>query len=145
MYNLNLRTLDDLEIYYGVEREEIEGQSEIIEVEEKPRKAGWMRGQHEDEGLGDSWVKVAIGLREDLMKKYVTTLYARHEDADTAPVCKDSPGGGRGDGAGTDGGAGRVRARMRLDDRWRVRGVHLHLSLMPDSFATQISSRKVGE
>ncbi|KAI1785267.1 Nucleotidyltransferase [Ganoderma leucocontextum] len=69
LYNLNLRTLDDLEIYYGVEREEIEGQSEIVEVEEKPRKPGWTRGQHEDEGLGDSWVKIAIGLREDLMKK----------------------------------------------------------------------------
>ncbi|KAM5545049.1 hypothetical protein V8D89_001160 [Ganoderma adspersum] len=69
LYNLNLRTLDDLEIYYGVEREEIDVQGEIIEVEEKPRKAGGIRGQHEDEGLGESWVKIAIGLREDLMKK----------------------------------------------------------------------------
>ncbi|PIL32799.1 hypothetical protein GSI_04916 [Ganoderma sinense ZZ0214-1] len=69
LYNLNLRTLDDLEIYYGVERADVEGQAEIIEVEEKPRKAGWIRGKHEDEGLGESWVKIAIGLREDLMKK----------------------------------------------------------------------------
>ena len=68
--NLNLRTLGDLEVYYGVEREDVEHQSQIVEIEEKPRRPGWMRGQHEgDDGFGDSWIRIALGLREDLAKK----------------------------------------------------------------------------
>ncbi len=71
LYNLGLRTLDDLEIYYGVEREGIPGQSQIVEVEEKAHKPGGSaRGQRMgDEGLGDSWIRVALGLREDFTKK----------------------------------------------------------------------------
>ncbi|KAI0628369.1 Nucleotidyltransferase [Trametes polyzona] len=72
LFNLGLRSLDDLEVYYGVERDAIEAHSEIVEVEEKPRNAGWTKDQHEndsDEGLGDSWIRVALGLREDLSKK----------------------------------------------------------------------------
>ena len=42
----------------------------IVEVEEKPRKPGWVKGQRDgDEGLGDAWIRVALGLREDLSKK----------------------------------------------------------------------------
>ncbi|KAI0800345.1 Nucleotidyltransferase [Fomes fomentarius] len=70
LYNLSLRTLDDLEIYYGVEREDLSGQSQIVEVEEKPYKSSSARGQRMgDEGLGDSWIRVALGLREDFTKK----------------------------------------------------------------------------
>ena len=70
LYNLNLRTLDDLEVYYGVEREDVEHQSQIVEIEEKPRRPGWMRGQHEgDDSFGDNWIRIALGLREDLAKK----------------------------------------------------------------------------
>ncbi|KAH9888450.1 Nucleotidyltransferase [Cubamyces lactineus] len=72
--NLGLRSLNDLEIYYGVERQEIidGGQDEIVEIEEKPRQSGWVRGQRGDadsEGLSDSWIRIALGLREDLSKK----------------------------------------------------------------------------
>ncbi|TFK87051.1 Nucleotidyltransferase [Polyporus arcularius HHB13444] len=70
LYNLGLRSLNDLEVYYGVEPEDVALQSQIVEVEEKPRKPAWQRGQHKgDEGLGDSWTRVALGLREDLAKK----------------------------------------------------------------------------
>ncbi|KAI0333302.1 Nucleotidyltransferase [Cubamyces sp. BRFM 1775] len=74
LYNLGLRSLDDLEVYYGVERQEIieGGHDEIVEVEEKPRQSGWVRGQHghtDSEGLSDSWIRIALGLREDLSKK----------------------------------------------------------------------------
>ncbi|KAI0710318.1 Nucleotidyltransferase [Cerioporus squamosus] len=61
LYNLGLRSLKDLEVYYGVEPEDMAQQSQIVEVD---------RGQHMgDEGLGDSWIRVALGLREDLAKK----------------------------------------------------------------------------
>ena len=65
-----------------------------MEVEETPRKPGWIRGEHGDGGLSDSWVKIAIGLREDLMKKCVCALYARDGEADRTFVCKDTPRGG---------------------------------------------------
>ena len=80
LYNLGLRTLADLEVYYGVdpEPEDVAQRSQIIEVEEKPprRKPAWKRGQNtnsggdDSDGLGESWVRVALGLREDLAKKY---------------------------------------------------------------------------
>ncbi|OJT01642.1 DNA-directed DNA/RNA polymerase mu [Trametes pubescens] len=71
---LGLRSLDDLEIYYGVERGAVEQNSQIVEVEEKPRQSGWKgrdkgRGKDDADGLGDSWIRVALGLREDLSKK----------------------------------------------------------------------------
>ncbi|KAI0359237.1 Nucleotidyltransferase [Trametes cingulata] len=75
LYNLGLRTLDDLEVYYGVEREEVaKPQDEIVEVEESSRKPGWIKGRQggggeHEEGLSDSWIRIALGLREDLSKK----------------------------------------------------------------------------
>ncbi|TBU40726.1 Nucleotidyltransferase [Dichomitus squalens] len=70
LYHLNLRTLEDLEIYYGVERDDVGRQGQIVEVEEKPQHPRWMRGQRAaDDGLGDSWIQVALGLREDLAKR----------------------------------------------------------------------------
>ncbi|KAI0764354.1 Nucleotidyltransferase [Trametes elegans] len=70
LYSLGLRSLDDLEVYYGVERQAVEAQGEIVEVEEQPHKPGWAKGQHHhDEGLGDSWIRIALGLREDFEKK----------------------------------------------------------------------------
>ncbi|EIW53973.1 Nucleotidyltransferase [Trametes versicolor FP-101664 SS1] len=71
LFALGLRSLADLEIYYGVERSQVQ-QSQIIEVEEKPRQAGWKgrdkKDKGDEEGLGDSWIRVALGLREDLSK-----------------------------------------------------------------------------
>ncbi|KAI0827661.1 Nucleotidyltransferase [Trametes gibbosa] len=65
LFGLGLRSLDDLEIYYGVERSEVEDpHPEIVEVNVKPRQPGGV-----DEGLGDSWIRVALGLREDLNKR----------------------------------------------------------------------------
>ncbi|KAI0667091.1 Nucleotidyltransferase [Trametes maxima] len=70
LYNLGLRSLDDLEIYYGVEPEAIEAQEGVIEVEEKPRKYGGIRGRNENsDDLSESWIKVALGLRDDLNRK----------------------------------------------------------------------------
>ncbi|KAI0657690.1 Nucleotidyltransferase [Cubamyces menziesii] len=74
LYNLGLRSLDNLEVYYGVERQEIiEGvKDEIVELEEESRQPGRAKGQHghaDSEGLGDSWIRIALGLREDLSKK----------------------------------------------------------------------------
>ncbi|KAL1945250.1 hypothetical protein VTO73DRAFT_2101 [Trametes versicolor] len=45
----------------------------IVEVEEKPRQTGWKgrdgdRGKGDEEGLSESWIRVALGLREDLSK-----------------------------------------------------------------------------
>ncbi|CCM02941.1 uncharacterized protein FIBRA_05056 [Fibroporia radiculosa] len=85
LYALGLRSLDNLEVYYGVERDQ--GPSEeIIEVEkqttseqsyrndkDKGRRrgvGGWGGEKGEgDEGLGESWVRIALELREDLSIK----------------------------------------------------------------------------
>ncbi|KAI8978206.1 Nucleotidyltransferase [Trametes punicea] len=78
LYNLGLRTLDDLEVYYGVEREapEMRGApGEIVEVEQRHVSArahgrGLAKESHEhEEGLSDSWIRIALGLREDFTKK----------------------------------------------------------------------------
>ncbi|CDO72628.1 hypothetical protein BN946_scf184985.g47 [Trametes cinnabarina] len=75
LYNLGLRSLDDLEVYYGVEREEIDvPPDEVVEVEGKPPRQEHgkplAREPHEhEEGLSDSWIRIALGLREDFTKK----------------------------------------------------------------------------
>ncbi|KAI9068611.1 Nucleotidyltransferase [Trametes sanguinea] len=72
LYNLGLRSLDDLEVYYGVEREEVDAASgEIVEIEGKPQhRKPLARESHEhEEGLSDSWIRIALGLREDFTKK----------------------------------------------------------------------------
>ncbi|KAL1945244.1 hypothetical protein VTO73DRAFT_2095 [Trametes versicolor] len=74
LFALGLRSLADLEIYHGVEPSSSSSSSptsHIVEVEEKPRQTGWKgrdgdRGKGDEEGLGDSWIRVALGLREDL-------------------------------------------------------------------------------
>ncbi|OCH93467.1 Nucleotidyltransferase [Obba rivulosa] len=72
LYALGLRTLEDLEIYYGVDSvKDMEASGQIIEVEPAhPRGRGPGGHAHESEvGLGDNWVRIALGLREDLAKK----------------------------------------------------------------------------
>lgn len=68
LHALGLQSLDDLEVYYGVDKNEIS--NEFMEIE-KPASQFW-RGKSQaqgDEGLGESWIKVALGLREDLAIK----------------------------------------------------------------------------
>ncbi len=69
LYALGLRTIDDLEIYYGVEQEETE-ESQLVELEHKPG-----HGQQFDTSLGETWIKIALGLRKDLDMKWV--IYMR--------------------------------------------------------------------
>ncbi|OSX61678.1 hypothetical protein POSPLADRAFT_1145446 [Postia placenta MAD-698-R-SB12] len=53
--SLGLRSLDDLEIYYGVER-----------ASQRPSLAQGGDIVESNEGLGDSWIRIALELREDL-------------------------------------------------------------------------------
>lgn len=65
LYALNLRTLDDLEVYFGVEPEEDEG---VVEIEHRERY-----DRDREAGLGETWIKIALGLRKDLEIKYVVS------------------------------------------------------------------------
>ncbi|KAI0937789.1 hypothetical protein AcW1_003856 [Taiwanofungus camphoratus] len=88
LYNLGLRSLQDLEIYYGVERRPMPSggtvkieEQEMVELEaqtprwhgRQARGGGRARGFGEkgegDEGLGDSWIRIALEIREDLSVK----------------------------------------------------------------------------
>lgn len=107
LHALGLQTLDDLEAYYGVDKEEVlqEGQIEASpgdkgheDVERGPEEMErpyekWWPGKGKDQErdtkgkkgstsggpmvgdagseLGESWVRVALGLREDLALKSV--------------------------------------------------------------------------
>lgn len=62
LYALGLRTLDDLEVYYGVDPTEKE--SELVEIEHREAY-----GKDAAVGLGETWIKIALGLREDLQIK----------------------------------------------------------------------------
>ena len=64
LYALGLRTLDDLEAYFGVEPEEEESRLVEIEHQEKFGRMG-------ETGLGETWIKIALGLRKDLDIKFV--------------------------------------------------------------------------
>lgn len=64
LYALGLRTLDDLEAYFGVEQEDEESQLVEIEHQEKFGRMG-------ESGLGETWIKIALGLRKDLEIKFV--------------------------------------------------------------------------
>lgn len=83
--SLGLRSLDDLEIYYGVERASqrpsLAQGGDIVEVEMQTRtqRHGHRSGENKhgrlgawggekgesNEGLGDSWIRIALELRED--------------------------------------------------------------------------------
>ncbi|KAI0090579.1 Nucleotidyltransferase [Irpex rosettiformis] len=63
LYALSLRTIEDLEVYYGVEPEETK-ESQLVELE---HKSG--HGQQFDTSLGETWIKIALGLRKDLEQK----------------------------------------------------------------------------
>lgn len=73
LYGLGLRSLEDLEIYYGVNsntthQDVVKG--EIVEVEEKQfRYHGKPTEEEGDEGLGDNWIRIALEMREDLAIK----------------------------------------------------------------------------
>lgn len=60
LYALGLRSIEDLEVYYGVEPEETE-ESQLVELEHKETF-----GKQSDTGLGETWIKIALGLRTDL-------------------------------------------------------------------------------
>lgn len=96
LYSLGLRSLEDLEVYYGAERASQksgteQGGGEVIEVEmrntprwhrqrqgegNRGRLGAWGGEKGEgDEGLGESWVRIALELREDLAVKCVILLY----------------------------------------------------------------------
>lgn len=62
LYALGLRTIEDLEAYYGVEPEEPEDQ--LVELEHRERY-----GKDAEAGLGETWIKIALGLRKDLQIK----------------------------------------------------------------------------
>lgn len=69
LYNLELRTFQDLEIYYGVNPEEPE--TGLKEIEKETVEHSW-KGRKQvrrDGDLGESWIKVALELRSDLAKK----------------------------------------------------------------------------
>lgn len=103
LYALGLRTLEHLELYYGVDRSEtndhpqeapvenetpLRTEDPLIEIEEdqemkeenkrryfasknsSERSGPEVKGRGGDDSeLGEGWVKVALGLREDLMQK----------------------------------------------------------------------------
>ena len=84
LYALGLRTLDDLEAYYDVDPSEIKDETEFVEIERSAEHQNFPHGGSNDSGkgkskargngeseLGDSWIKIALGLREDLGLKYV--------------------------------------------------------------------------
>lgn len=62
LYALGLRTVDDLEAYYGVDSEGEEG--ELVEFEHQENF-----GKDREAGLGDAWIKIALDLRKDLEMK----------------------------------------------------------------------------
>ena len=65
LYALGLRTIDDLEAYYGVEPEKPEEpESQLVELQHKEKF-----GKDSNEGLGETWVKIALGFRKDLELK----------------------------------------------------------------------------
>lgn len=65
LYALGLRSIEDLEIYYGVEPEETH-EEELVELEHREGFGGKF-----DTGLGETWIKIALGLRKDLEIKCV--------------------------------------------------------------------------
>ncbi|KAL6304931.1 Nucleotidyltransferase [Sparassis latifolia] len=72
LYNLGLRSLEDLEVYYGVDDSPT---SELVEVEHTDTRSA-AKGRHSggekdesDEGLGENWTRIALGLRADLSLK----------------------------------------------------------------------------
>ena len=93
LYSLGLRTIADLEVYYGVESSDAPP-TELLEVELQRKHSRSWRGKGQvdeaerrgdvgnyggekgegDEGLGDSWIKVALELREDLAIRCVRSL-----------------------------------------------------------------------
>ncbi|KAH9915905.1 Nucleotidyltransferase [Fomitopsis serialis] len=98
LYSLGLRSINDLEIYYGVERDEPQatGPSELQEVEMQKRPHYW-RGQDQDKGnrkhgLGDSWIRIALELREDLAIKIPRAEVEEMERIVMAELAELEPG-----------------------------------------------------
>ena len=60
LFGLGLRSIEDLEIYYGVEPEE-DDEFQLVELDHRERF-----GKDADAGLGETWVRIALGLRKDL-------------------------------------------------------------------------------
>ena len=49
-------------------------------IEEEPKRPKFSRGKPDpaDDGLGENWVRIALGLRDDLLKKWVHTIDVFH-------------------------------------------------------------------
>ncbi|KAI0079811.1 Nucleotidyltransferase [Panus rudis PR-1116 ss-1] len=76
LYNLNLRKLEELEIYYGVDPTEEE--SQLVEIQgDDASSSRWTRAgergndaqKTRDDSYGESWIKTALALRHDLAIK----------------------------------------------------------------------------
>ncbi|KAI0343503.1 Nucleotidyltransferase [Trametopsis cervina] len=95
LYALGVRTVEDLEVYYGVEPEEAE--SQLVELE---HKSGEGFGQKFDTGLGETWIKIALGLRKDLQIKIPRdeveemNRVVMHELDELEPGCVSTIAGG---------------------------------------------------
>jgi DNA polymerase IV len=63
LYALGLKTVEDLEVYYGVEPEGTE-ESQLVELEHREG-----HGQKFESSFGETWIKIALGLRKDLALK----------------------------------------------------------------------------
>ena len=72
LFSLGLRTLQDLETYYGVRRQPAGSREghKFVEVEAaKPKRRSTYQSEGSEE-LGDNWTRVALELREDFSIKY---------------------------------------------------------------------------
>ena len=63
LYALGLRTVENLEAYYGVYPEE-EEDAEFVEIEHRENFS-----EDREAGLDEAWIKIALGLRRDLELK----------------------------------------------------------------------------
>ncbi|KAK7691335.1 hypothetical protein QCA50_004729 [Cerrena zonata] len=69
LFDLGLRTFDDLEVYYGVDPAEVD--TELMELEHEENHPGWKgrKAAQQQDDFDESWIKIALGLRADLSKK----------------------------------------------------------------------------
>lgn len=74
LFNLGLRTFDDLEVYYGVDPAEVD--TELMELEHEENHPSWKgrKGAQQQDNFDENWIKIALGLRADLSKKWVTVV-----------------------------------------------------------------------
>lgn len=139
--SLGLRSLDDLEIYYGVERASqrpsLAQGGDIVEVEMQTRtqRHGHRSGENKhgrlgawggekgesNEGLGDSWIRIALELREDFAIQYVLQIRITNFGQRAYLLRpQDTPRRGGGNESRGYGRARRVGARVCEHNRGRI-------------------------